>query len=343
MNRLFRDLTMNIVLKMVVGKRHFGVHGENNEEVKRIQSVIVDIFKFTGVSVASDVLPSFLSWLDLDGQQRAMKKTAKEMDMLAESWLQEHQQKRVSGKTTDGNQQQDFMDVMLSFLEDDAQLHGHERDTIVKATNMILAATDTSAISLSWVLSLLLNQKEVLKKAKEELDFHIGKDRNVEEEDIDNLVYLQAIIKETLHLYPAGPLLVPHEAMEDCILSSGFRVIKGTRVLVNAWKIHRDPRVWTNPLEFQPERFLTRHADVDVRGQSFELIPFGSGRRSCPGLMFALQTRNMTVTCLLHGFNLQTPFDQPVDMTEDTGLTMPKEFPLEVLLSPRLSYCHLFE
>ncbi|XP_043696219.1 xanthotoxin 5-hydroxylase CYP82C2-like [Telopea speciosissima] len=343
MNRLFRDLTMNIVLKMVVGKRYMSiVHDENNEEVQRIQTTIVDFFKIIGVSVASDVLPSFLSWLDWDGQQRAMKKTGKEMDALAESWLQEHQQKRLSGKSH--SDEQDFIDVMLSILEEHAQLHGHDRDSVVKATalNMIIAATDTTAMSLSWLLSLLLNHKKVLTKAQDELDFHVGKDRNVEEKDIDKLVYLQAIIKETLRLYPAGPLLVPHEAMEDCNFSSGFRVRKGTRVLVNAWKIHRDPRVWSNPLEFQPERFLTSHAEVDVRGNNFEFIPFGSGRRSCPGILFALQTMSMTVARLLHGFNLQTPFGQPVDLTEGTGLTLPKQFPLEVLVSPRLP-SHLYD
>ncbi|XP_042497481.1 cytochrome P450 CYP82D47-like [Macadamia integrifolia] len=343
MNRLFRDLTMNNVLKMVVGRRYFSVlNAKNNEEVQRIQSVIVEFFKFIAVSVASDVLPSFLSWLDWDGQQRAMKKTAKDMDELAERWLEEHRQKRLYGKV-DGDEQ-DFIDVMLSILEEDTQLHGHDRDTIVKATalNLIIAATDTTAVSLSWLLSLLLNHKEVLTKAQDELDFHVGKERNVEEKDIENLVYLQAIIKETLRLYPPGPLLVPHEAREDCTFSSGFRVTKGTHVLVNAWKIHRDPRVWLNPLEFQPERFLTCHAEVDTRGKNFEYIPFGSGRRSCPGILFALQTMSMTIARLLHGFNLQTPQGQLVDLTEGIGLTLPKKLPLEVLLSPRLP-SHLYE
>ncbi|XP_043695097.1 cytochrome P450 CYP82D47-like [Telopea speciosissima] len=343
MNRLFGDLTINIALKMLVGKRYFSVvHAETNEEVQRIQTTIHDFLKFIGISVASDVLPSFLSWLDWDGKQRAMKKFAKELDVLAESWLQEHRQKRLSGKADDDDDQ-DFMDVMLSILEKDSQLYGHDGDSIVKATvlNLILAATDTTSISLSWLLSLLLNNKKALTKAQEELDFQVGKDRNVEEKDIDNLVYLQAIIKETFRLYPAAPLLVPHEAMEDCSLS-GFRVPKGTRVLVNAWKMHRDPHVWSNPLEFQPERFLTSHTDVDVRGKSFELLPFGSGRRSCPGITFALQTMNLTVARLLHGFDLQAPSDLSVDMTEGISLTLPKELPLEVLLSPRLP-SHLYE
>ncbi len=114
--------------------------------------------------------------------------------------------------------------------------------------------------------------------------------------------------------------------MEDCTNIAGYRVPAGTRLVVNVWKIQRDPRVWTDLSAFQPERFLTGHmSTVDVRGQHFELIPFGSGRRSCPGVSFALQVLNLTLARLLHAFDLATPSDdQPVDMTESPGLTIPK-------------------
>ncbi|XP_042499126.1 cytochrome P450 CYP82D47-like [Macadamia integrifolia] len=344
LNRFFRDLTMNVVLKMVVGKRYFSVvevGEENTEEVKRIQKTIIEFFKFTVVSAASDAIP-FLGWFDLKGVERDMKRTAKEMDLIAESWLKEHQQKRECGEEGDGDEQ-DFMDVLLSILGEDAQFYGHHRDTVVKATSMamILAATDTTALTLSWAISLLLNNQQMLKKAQEEIDKHIRKDRIVDEKDIGNITYIHAIIKETLRLYPIAPLLLPHEAIEDCNVG-GFRISSGTRVIVNAWKIHRDPNIWENPLEFHPERFLTSHADVDVWGKNFELIPFGSGRRSCPGISFALQTMHMMLARLLHEFELQTPFGEPVDMSEGTGLTIAKEMPLEVLLSPRLS-SHLYK
>ncbi|XP_042481630.1 cytochrome P450 CYP82D47-like [Macadamia integrifolia] len=342
MSRLFRDLTMNLVLKMVVGKRYFSVVGvEYDEEAKRIQKSIDDFFRLAGVSVASDALPSFLSWMDLDGEQRAMKKAAKEMDVITERWLKEHRQKRLSGKG-DGDEQ-DFMDVMLSILEEDAQFHGHDRDAVVKATVMalMLAATDPIAVTLSWTLSLLLNNKQVLRKAQDELDFHVGKDRKVEEKDIGNLTYLQAIIKETLRLFPDTPLLIPHEAIEDCTVSE-FRIPKGTRLIVNLWKIHRDPSIWSNPLEFQPERFLTSHPNLDVWGKNFEFIPFGSGRRSCPGISFSLLTLQMMLARLVHEFELQTPSNEPVDMTERMGLSMSKKTPLDVLLSPRVLPSQLY-
>lgn len=201
---------------------------------------------------------------------------------------------------------------------------------------LILGGSDTTAGTLTWAISLLLNNCHALKRAQEELDLCVGKERKVEEWDIKNLVYLQAIIKETLRLYPAGPLLGPREALEDCTVA-GYNVPAGTRLIVNVWKLQRDPNVWTNPGVFQPERFLCSHADVDVKGQQFELMPFGSGRRSCPGASFALQVLHLTLARLLHSFEFATPSDQPIDMTESPGLTIPKATPLKVLLTPRLN------
>lgn len=200
---------------------------------------------------------------------------------------------------------------------------------------MIVGGTDTTSITSTWIISTLLNNRHVMKHAQEELDLKVGKDRWVEQSDIQNLKYLQAIIKETLRLYPAVPLLVPHEAMKDCCVS-GYHIPKGTRLLVNAWKLHRDPTIWSDPEKFQPERFLTSHATIDIIGQHFELIPFGSGRRSCPGMNMALWIIQLTLARLLQGFNMITPSNFPIDMTEGLGATMPKATPLEVMLTPRL-------
>jgi cytochrome P450 len=200
--------------------------------------------------------------------------------------------------------------------------------------SLIVAGTDTTSTTLTWALSLLLNNRKALKKAQQEVDVQIEKERQVKESDIKNLVYLQAILKETLRLYPAGPLSIPHESMEDCTLA-GYHVPAGTQLLVNFSKIHRDPHVWSDPNEFQPERFLTTHKGVDVRGQHFELIPFGSGRRACPGISLALQVMQITLATLLHAFEITTPSNEPVDMTEKVGLTNMKATPLEVHLTPR--------
>ena len=198
-----------------------------------------------------------------------------------------------------------------------------------------MAGNETTSITFTWLMSALLNNRHVMKHAQEELDLKVGRDRWVEQSDIPNLVYLKAIVKETLRLYGPAPLLVPHEAMEDCCVG-GYHIPKGTRLLVNAWKLHRDLAVWSNPKEFRPERFLTSHSTVDVFGQDFELIPFGSGRRSFPGINMALQMLHLTISRFLQAFDMAIPSNSPVDMTEGISLSMPKATPLEVMIMPRL-------
>ena len=132
---------------------------------------------------------------------------------------------------------------------------------------LIVGGTETVATTSTWLLSALLNNKHALKRAQEELDLKVGRGRWVEESDIPNLLYLQAVIKETLRLYTATPLSAPHEAMEDCHVA-GYHIPKGTRLFVNAWKLHRDPSVRSDPEDFQAEWFLTTHADLDVLGDT---------------------------------------------------------------------------
>lgn len=186
----------------------------------------------------------------------------------------------------------------------------------------------------------MLNHPDALNKVQTELDTHVGRTRQVEESDSMNLVYLQAIIKETLRLYPAAPLSGPHESMEDCNVGD-YYVPAGTVLLINIQKIQQDPCVWSNPDEFQPERFLMTHKDLNFRGQNFEFIPFGSGRRMCPGVSFALQVLQLILAKFLQGFYFATPLGEPVDMSESIGLTNLKKTSLDVLLKPRLP-SHLY-
>ncbi|XP_021283758.1 cytochrome P450 CYP82D47-like [Herrania umbratica] len=328
MKTWFRDVTLNVILRMIVGKRILS--SGSDAEGERWKDALQDFFNLSGKFVISDALP-FLRCLDIGGDERIMKKVRKELDEVVEGWLQDHKRKKASGNQESN---QDFMDVMFSILSDVGK---HDADTINKATclNLILATSDTTMVTLTWALSLLLNNRDALKKAQEELDVHVGRDKLVEESDIKKLVYLQAILKETLRLYLAAPLSVPHESMEDCVVS-GYYIPAGTRLLINLYKIYRDPHVWPDPCEFQPARFLTTHKDFDVKGQNFELIPFGSGRRMCPGVSFGLQVLELTLANLLQGFELGTPLDEPVDMGEAIGLTNLKVSPLEVLITPRL-------
>lgn len=266
-----------------------------------------------------------------------MKRTSKELEAVLGKWLEEHvNQGRRDGY--DDRDELDFMDVMLSNITEGVEWSGHSRDVIVKATTMILTLTGSgsTAVTVTWALSLLLNNPKVMKTAQEEVDRCVGREKWVQESDLQNLKYLQAIVKETLRLYPPGPLTGIREAMEDCHIG-GYFVPKGTRLLVNIWKLHRDIQVWENPDEFQPERFLTKHADVDVKGRNFAYIPFSSGRRSCPAINLALQIVHLILARLVQGFDLSTIGGCPVDMGEGMGIALPKVNPLQVVIKPRLA------
>ncbi|KAG5566717.1 hypothetical protein RHGRI_002311 [Rhododendron griersonianum] len=289
------QLTLNIITRMVSGKRYFDRTGAQDPGAGNFRRVIKEFMYLSGVFVLSDVIPfPPLGWVDLGGKLRNVKRIMRELDGIVQSWIEEH--------------------------------------------NLILAGSDTTSINLTWVLSNLLNNRRALTRAQEEIDTQIGKTRWVEESDVKSLVYLQAIVKETLRLYPPGPLSVPHQATEDCEIG-GYNIPKGTRVFPNLWKLHRDPRVWPDPEEFVPERWLAGNhaAGLDVSGKNFEFGPFGSGRRSCPGATFAMQVTQLTLARLIQGFELATPGNEAVDMSEGLGITLPKVRPLEVVITPRLS------
>ncbi|KAM0967884.1 hypothetical protein ACFX2A_016611 [Malus domestica] len=331
----FGDMSLNVIVRMVAGKRYSVAADEDEKkEALRVQNALREFFHFVGLFLVGDAVP-YLRWLDLGGHEKAMKKTAKELDAIVGEWVEEHKQRRAKGGAKG---EQDFIDAMLSVL-DGADLGGFDADTINKATslNMIAGGTDTTMVTLTWAISLLVNNPHILKRALNELDTKIGRQRVVSEEDISNLVYIQAIVKETLRLYPAAPLSGPREFTEDCTIA-GCHIRKGTRLIMNLWKLQTDPKNWPDPFEFKPERFLTTHKDVDVKGHHFELIPFGSGRRACPGLAFGLQIVQFTLASFLHAFEISNPSSAPIDMTESFGLTNVKATLLKVLIKPRLSF-----
>lgn len=202
--------------------------------------------------------------------------------------------------------------------------------------------TDTSAATVEWAMSELIKNPDIMKKANEEIDKVVGKERWVEESDIQNLPYLNAIIKETLRLHPVAVLLAPRMALEDCKID-GYEIKKGTMVFVNTWSIGRDSCTWNSPEDFCPERFLG-DKDIDVTGHNFEFLPFGSGRRMCPGYKLGLKMVSSSLANLLHGFSWRLVDDdeknmkpQDLDMQELFGLATVRKFPLVTMIQPRLS------
>ncbi|KAI3847015.1 hypothetical protein MKX03_015082 [Papaver bracteatum] len=275
MKRWFANLSLNIYVKTVVG----------NKSAKPVREFI----RLMGVSVLSDALPFLKWWSDIGGYKKEMKKNGKALDAMVEKWLTEHKRKNKSSPIP--GDEQDFMDVMMSILLGDKNNTGKlskpnvDDDTITKSSSLalILGGNGATVTNLVWAVSLLLNDQSKLKKFQDELDSHVGGERQVQQSDINNLPYLQAIMKETLRLY-AAPLLPPRESTADCIVA-GYFVPAGTRLIINSRKIHRDPRVWSKGP-------IRRH-------QNFELIPCGAGRRMCPGVSLAVQVVHLALARFL--------------------------------------------
>ncbi|KAG6711343.1 hypothetical protein I3842_05G048400 [Carya illinoinensis] len=177
-------------------------------------------------------------------------------------------------------------------------------------------------------MSCLLNHPEALKKARSELDGQIGQEKLVNESSVSQLCYLQNIISEASRLYPAVPLLLPHVSSEDCTIE-GYDVPSNTIVLINAWAIHRDPSVWDNATDFKPERFKSGKADAH------KLMPFGLGRRACPGAGLAQRMVGLILGSLIQCFEWKRINDEEIDMTEGHGVTMPKVVALEAMCKAR--------
>lgn len=206
---------------------------------------------------------------------------------------------------------------------------------------MFVAGTDTSSSTTEWAIAELIRHPGILAQAQQELDSVVGRDRPVSESDIPKLPYLQAVVKETFRLHPSTPLSLPRVAAESCEIY-GYHIPKGATLLVNVWAIGRDPKEWSNPLEFKPERFLPggEKADVDVKGTDFEVIPFGAGRRICAGMNLGIRMVQLLTATLAHAFDwdLQNGLHpEKLNMDEAYGLTLQRAAPLVVHARPRLS------
>lgn len=184
----------------------------------------------------------------------------------------------------------------------------------------------------------LVKSPESMEKVLEELDTEILNQGSVKESDAVKLLYLQACIKETLRLHPPAPLLLPHRAPEICQVMN-YRIPKDAQVLVNVWAIGRDPSIWDEPLKFKPERFL--NSEMDFKGNDFELLPFGAGRRICPGLSMATRHIPLVLASLIRCFDWSLPHDHhhrphQLDMKEKFGVTLQKEQPLLLIPKSRI-------
>ncbi|KAG5152917.1 hypothetical protein JHK84_029389 [Glycine max] len=197
--------------------------------------------------------------------------------------------------------------------------------------DIFVAGTDTTASTLEWAMTELVRHPHVMSKAKQELEQITSKGNPIEEGDIGKLPYLQAIVKETLRLYPPVPFLLPRKADRDVDIG-GYTIPKDAKVLVNMWTICRDPTLWDNPTMFSPDRFLG--SDIDVKGRNFELAPYGAGRRICPGLSLANRMLLLMLGSLINSFDWKLGHDietQDMDMDDKFGITLQKAQPLRIV------------
>lgn len=322
-SRKVGELMENMTYKMVLGR--------DKDDRFDLKGLVHEIMILIGTVNIADFMPA-LAPFDLQGLSRKVKAINKIVDEVFNKIIDEHEQNRSKDMK---KQDMDFVDMMLSLAEEQAKTtnmnlqteHAYKIDrTNIKALllDMIAGAFDTSTTTIEWTLSELLRHPKIMMHVQEELDNVVGKERMVEETDLSKLNYLDMVIKESFRLHPVASLIL-HESMEE-ITIQGYYIPRKARILVNLWAMGRDPEVWSDVEEFKPERFVGED-DVDIRGHNFKLIPFGAGRRGCPGIQLGLTSVRLIVARLVHCFNWELPFGMgpnELDMNEQFGLTLPR-------------------
>jgi len=321
---------VNLLGNMAFGKDMFDPHSPAFQEFKHS---IGQLAANKAALNLADYIP-FLQWLDPQGVARNTAISMGRVFGIVDKFIEDRLATR--GKNLNGRDApEDLLDALLD-------MRNHEftvTDIKVYLIDIFGAGSETTAKTMEWAMGELICNPEKMKRAQAELDEVVGRNRRVEESDTDRLPYLRAVVKEVFRLHPVLPLLVPHRADSSCEIGR-FVIPKHTQVIVNMWAIGRDPAIWNEPSKFVPERFLdNKMSSVDYRGQHFELIPFGAGRRMCVGLPLASRMIHLVLASFIHSFDWAPPKGmsaEQVDMTEKFGVTMAKTVLLEVIPAPRL-------
>ncbi|KAG2309665.1 hypothetical protein Bca52824_029413 [Brassica carinata] len=301
------------------------------KESNGFQDTVIGVMEAVGDPDAANYFP-FMRFFDLQGNSKKMKDNMERLFRVFRGFIDakiaEKALRNNPKDVTDGDG--DFLDALLHLTEgDEAELNTNDIEHFL--SDLFTAGTDTSSSTVEWAMAELLSNPKTMAKAQAEMDYVLGQNGIVQESDIPQLPYLQAVVKETFRLHPPAPLLVPRKAESD-VEVLGYMIRKDTQVLVNVWAIGRDPSVWENPTRFEPERFLGK--ETDVRGRDYELTPFGAGRRICPGLPLAVKIVPLMLASLLYSFDWKLPngvASEDLDMDETFGLTLHKTNPLHAV------------
>ncbi|CAA0385015.1 unnamed protein product [Arabidopsis thaliana] len=320
LSEILVNLTNNVICRVALGRK-YGGKTDFKDLMKRLTRLLGEF------SVGSYV--SWLAWIDwirgLDGQ---FIKISNDLDEFLERVVQDH----VDG---DGHKN-DFVDFLLTIER--VKSVGFEIDRLsIKAIilDVLVGGMDTTYTLLEWAMTELLCHHECLDRLQEEVRMVCKDKSGVSEDDLQDMKYLKAVIKETLRLHPPLPLMVPHESTHDVKLRD-YHIPAGTHVMINAWAIGREAATWgPDAEEFRPERHLNSY--VDYRGQDTELVPFGAGRRICPAISFAVVLDEVVLANLVHGFDWKLPEESTeyqTDVAESTGMAVHRMFPLFAMASP---------
>ncbi|XP_020572423.1 3,9-dihydroxypterocarpan 6A-monooxygenase-like [Phalaenopsis equestris] len=316
-------MTTSVIAGMTTGTASAGDSEAARKAVKGVAEIIgsVNLGDFIG----------FLSIFDLQGLRKRMKEVRDNFDALMERIMASKEASRKScGVGVDGNK--DLLDILLDAAEDremEIQLTTENIKSFI--LDVFTAGSDSSAATTEWALAELINHPEQLKKAREEIDNTVGKDRLIDESDIQNLIYLQAVVKETLRLHPAAPMAMRKATKE--IKHGEFELRKGNTIIFNVYSVNRDPKYWDEPLEFRPSRFL-EDGELSYKGMHFHYLPFGSGRRMCPGVTLAVQVITVALAALIQCF--EWGGKEKLDMSEGPGMVILRAKPFVCFPKTRL-------
>ncbi|XP_019462537.1 PREDICTED: cytochrome P450 71A1-like isoform X1 [Lupinus angustifolius] len=322
LSELMISLSSTIICRVALGRRY----EDEGTEKSRFHGLFNEFQAMMTAFFVSDYIP-FMGWIDkLTGLHTRLDRIFKEMDKFYQEVIDERVDQNKQYREEEGEV---IVDVLLHLKKQRLFSVDLTYDHI-KAVLMdiIVASTDTTAATIVWAMTALIKNPRVMNKVQEEIRKFEGEKDFIDEDDIQKFPYFKAVMKETLRLHLPAPLLVPREANENCIIN-GYQIKAKTIVYVNAWAIHRDPEAWKDPQEFYPERFLD--SAIDFQGQDFELIPFGAGRRVCPGLPMAIPALDLILANLLYSFNWELPpgiVKEDIDLEVSPGLTQHKKIPL---------------
>ncbi|XP_073049379.1 strychnine-11-hydroxylase-like [Primulina eburnea] len=309
-------LSNGVVCRAGFGKKYDGEGKRRFDELfKKIQEMLAGFF-------VGDYFPS-LSWIDkLSGMDSKLNKVFRDLDMFIQELINDHlDPKRPESMNGD------ILDLLLRLKHDQAASVGWNNIKGI-LIDIFVAGTDTSAVLIVWAMTTMMKMPHTMKKAQEEVRIVVGNKGTVDEDDIQNLPYLKAIIKETLRLFPPAPLSIPRETIEKCTID-GYEIPPKTLVYVSAYAIGLDPEYWENPTEFIPERFLD--STIDYKGHDFGFLPFGSGRRGCPGINLGISMVELALANLLYSFDWELPHGmkkEDIDMEVLPGLNSSKKIDL---------------